>query len=345
MKQIIIHAGFHKTATTSIQDTCAKNKDKLEELGFYYPIFNLGSRVIANHSVPFYSLFANQPDKYHINIRWGVDAREANKKYEGQFNHILKQKHEKIIISGEDISYLSQLELNRIKEKIQSHGYDIRVIVFVRSPLSYINSESQQQVKHGSSIEEVVYLKTINKIKKIEAVFPEAEFFSFRDACQHKHGPVGNFFEVTGVDDFSSLEFINSNTSTSNQVIRLISFINKEQPFFINNKINPCRRNGDTAKLHRIKGNKFQLNENELKKFKDQINQENKYLLNKFGASFCDKKPYWSSDLKETQWSDEQIEQLKTAISESDENIKVIAYDYFKKIICLDEEKLSYVFF
>ena len=119
----------------------------------------------------------------------------------------------------------------------------------------------------------------INKIKKIEAVFPEAEFFSFRDACQHKNGPVGNFFEVTGVDDFSSLEFINSNTSTSNQVIRLISFINKEQPFFINNKINPCRRNGDTAKLHRIKGNKFQLNENELKKFKDQINQENKYLL------------------------------------------------------------------
>ena len=354
MKQVIIHLGFHKTATSSIQLTCFKNKDKLEELGFHYPLFNLDNRVIDNHSIPFYSLFTSDPYKYHINIKWGVDASEANKKYEEQLNYILKQKYEKIIISGEDISALSQLELDRMKKKIQSYGYDIRVIIFVRPPHSLLNSQIQQLVKGGDFFigKTVIkdkpnpkFLNIKNRIEKIEYVFPEADFFSFRDACQHKYGPVGNFFEIIGVSNFSSLEFFSCNESISAQATRLISFINKEQRIFINGKINPFRRFGDMDPFHRIKGDKFQLNENEFEQFKDTINQENEYLLNKFDVSFYDEKPYLTPEIKESHWSDEQLEQLKIAMSKVHENIKIIAYDYFKNIICLDKKKLSYVFF
>ena len=347
MKQIIIHAGFHKTATSSIQKTCAKNKDKLQELGFYYPLFNLDRRVIPNHSIPFYSLFSSNPDKYHVNVRWGAKTSEVNKKYEEQLNHILEQKYNKILISGEDISILSQLELNKIRKKIQSHAYDIRVIIFVRRPLSSVNSVIQQRIKDGSSIETEYgnYKTRINKIQKIKSVFPEAEFFSFRESCNHKYGPVGYFLEIIGVSKFSHLEFIKNNQSASDQAIRLISFINKEQPLFINGKISSVRKSGDTNKLLQIKGDKFQLNKNELTKFKNKISEENEFFLNKFGISFCDLQQDFVPDRTKNNWSSTQLKQLKIAISKIDENLKIIAYDYFKNIICLDKKQISSIFF
>ena len=351
MKQVIIHPGFHKTATTSIQETCAINKDKLAERGFYYPIFNLDHRVITNHSIPFYSLFSSEPDQYHINVRWGINPQEANKKYEEQLNKVLKQKYEHIIISGEDISELSQLELERMRKTIEFYGYDIRIITVVRSPLSAINSMIMETVKNGYTIEDLNLTsntdksKIITKIETIESVFPQAEFFSFQDLLNHEYGPVGYFLEIIGVIDFARWELFRANKSISDRATRLISFINKEQPFFVNNKINPLRRDRDTTTIHILKGNKFQLNESELKPLKSGIDRVNQYLLSKFNASFCDQKPYCSLEKTEDMWSDEQIEQLKIAISELDENIKLIAYDYFKNIICLDKEKLHYIFF
>ena len=352
MKQVIIHTGFHKTATTSIQKTCAKNQDKLAEQGFYYPLFNLDHRIITNHSIPFYSLFNSEPEQYHINVRWQVDPIEANKKYEAQLTQLLKQKHEKIIISGEDISKLSQLELENMSQKIQSYGYDIRVINVIRSPLSGINSIVQEMVKNGYSIEglnlnnkEAKESKIITKIKTIESVFPQAEFFSFSDLLQHKYGPVGHFLAIIGVTDFSNIEFFRANQSVSDQATRLISYINKEQPLFLNGKINSFRRDQDTAPIQILTGDKFQLKENELQQFRNGINQVNQYLLNKFNASFCDKKPYLSLNKPENNWSEEQVEQLKLIMSEVDENIKIIAYDYLKNIVCLEPEKLSYIFF
>ena len=357
MKQFIIHMGFHKTATTSIQTTCAVNKEKLEELGFYYPLFNLDHRVITNHSIPFYSLFTSEPDKYHMNVRWKVDPGAANKQYEEQLNHILNQEYEKVLISGEDISKLCATELEKMRTKIQSYGYDIRVIVVVRPPLSSINSSIQEMVKNGYSLESINLNHNNNgsqnkkesiivtKIKTIESVFPQVEFFSFKNLCHHEYGPVGHFFEIIGVTDYSSLEFFRANDSMSEQATRLISFINKEQPLFISEKINPFRKDGDTVELHKLNGDKFQLNKNEFQKFRDGVDQVNQYLLNKFDASFCDQKPYFPLSEREINWSEQQFEQLKNIISEVDENIKMLAYDYCKNIICLDQEKLSAVFF
>ncbi|ELS03707.1 hypothetical protein Xen7305DRAFT_00034310 [Xenococcus sp. PCC 7305] len=351
MKQIIIHAGFHKTATTSIQETCAINQDKLAEQGFYYPIFHLDNRVINNHSIPFYSLFTSKPEQYHMNMIWGVDSQEANSRYEEQLNQILEQNYEKIIISGEDISELSQAELEKIKTKIDLFGYSLRIITVIRSPFSAINSMIMETVKNGYCIEDLNLTsntdksRIITKIETIEAVFPEAEFYSFRDSLKHKNGPVGFFLELIGVNDFSNLAFFKSNKSISDQATRLISYINQEQPFFINEEINCLRRNQDTACLHKLQGNKFQLNEKELLKLKPGIRHVNQYLLSKFNASFCDKNTGSLLEIQDDDWTDEQIEQLKNVMSQIDENLRLIAYDYFKNKICFNNEKLSYVFF
>lgn len=346
MRQVIIHAGFPKTATTSIQITCAKNQSKLEELGLHYPRFLLNNRPIYNHSIPFISMFTANPELYHINIRKKVNVDEANKKYEQQLNEILQKKLKKIVISGEGISDLTKSEISKMREKISSYGYGIRVIIFVRSPFSLYNSSLQQQIKSGRSIEIYKPPRIKNKIEKIISVFPEAEFHSFRDVCKHNHGPVGYFLSLIGVKNFSEIEFIYSNESLSNQAARLISYINEKQPFWIKKTINPLRSQGDTNIFKEIKGDKFKLTSNELEKFKHTLDRTNEYLLEKFGAEFCDSKPYLPlEEENHNHWSEEQLEQLKVAVSRIDNSgvLKGITYDYFKNIIKLDEEKLFHL--
>ena len=346
MGQVIIHAGFHKTATTSIQKTCAKNRKQLEKLGFYYPLFYLDDKLIDNHSAPFYSMFTSHPDRYHTNIRWKVDVNKANKKYEEQLDDILQEKLNKILISGEDISMLTRLELSSMKEKFHSYGYSIRLIILVRSPFSSLNSFIQQQIKGGRPIEKAQCQYTKDRIEKIISIFPEAEFYSFQDSYQHKDGTIGYFLNLIGVDNYSKIEFINSNTSVSNQSARLISYINEKQPFFINQKINPFRYQGDTWIFHQIKGTKFKLTSNEIEKFRNFLDEDNEYLLEKLGLDFCDSKPYLTLDENhKNYWSREQLEQLKTAISKIDDNlvVKEIIRDYFKNIVRLNQQTISYL--
>ena len=351
MKQVIIHAGFHKTATKSIQKSCAMNQDKLAKRGFYYPIFHLDDRVITNHSIPFYSLFTSEPEKFHLNVLWNVDPVEANKKYEEQLERVLEQKIEKIIISGEDIAGLSQLELERMRNKIYAYDYDIRVIVVVRAPLSYLNSSIQETVKTGYTIEDIKYhynpsiLKT--RIETIESVFPQTSFFPFQDLLQHQYGPVGFFWETIGVSNFSNLEVFRANDSISDQATRLIDFINQEEPFYSHiptKKLNPLRRHGDTVLINKLEGDRFQLKEDELYQFKYELEQANQYLSTKFNGSFCDKLPYNLSLAKNQSWSQGQIEQLRRIVPQLNSNIRNISYKYFKDIVCLEQKNLHYAF-
>jgi hypothetical protein len=56
-KQIILHAGLHKTGTTAIQNTLAAANQILEIQGWKYPVFTDGVRPkINNHSNPLYTL-------------------------------------------------------------------------------------------------------------------------------------------------------------------------------------------------------------------------------------------------------------------------------------------------
>lgn len=47
--------GFHKTATSSFQSTCHKNKDELTKQGYIYPLFECrpyNKDLLSNHSAP-----------------------------------------------------------------------------------------------------------------------------------------------------------------------------------------------------------------------------------------------------------------------------------------------------
>ena len=113
-KPIYLHLGLHKTATTSFQATCAKNRDELLRQGFHYPLFICGESAIApfdNHSIPLFSLFSSYPERYPVNIRLGINnLEETHQLYREQLQAALSSEHD-LILSAEDISSLEIFEI------------------------------------------------------------------------------------------------------------------------------------------------------------------------------------------------------------------------------------------
>jgi len=76
ISEIFLHVGLHKTATSSIQKTLflKENSKLLEDNDYLYP-----KHWPINHSIPIFSIFADSPEKFHINIKKGYSIQEIKK--------------------------------------------------------------------------------------------------------------------------------------------------------------------------------------------------------------------------------------------------------------------------
>ncbi len=117
MKKIYLHIGLHKTASTSLQESCAVNHGSLSSQNIHYPVFSCSGtsyQSIHNHSIPLFSLFTTSPEAYSVNIYWGVNDIEAvNNNYRKQMEEAFESQHD-ILLSGEDIGLLNANELSSL---------------------------------------------------------------------------------------------------------------------------------------------------------------------------------------------------------------------------------------
>jgi len=127
LKKIILHAGLHKTGSTSIQKTLFSNISNLEKNNFSYPL-------IGN------------PNSYgQHNLAWEIsEDRRFNKNFgtfSDFFNHLDDFK-QNIIISSEDFEsiLLNKKKLNTLKEKFQYHNCEFSILIYIRNPIDYIVS-------------------------------------------------------------------------------------------------------------------------------------------------------------------------------------------------------------
>ena len=90
VSKLKLHVGFHKTGSTSFQQTCAHNAELLKSFGVSYPSFeNSVNRAILNHSIAIVSAFRRHPERYHINRRLGLDVGSTNAAYLQQLDRAL----------------------------------------------------------------------------------------------------------------------------------------------------------------------------------------------------------------------------------------------------------------
>lgn len=236
-KKVIIHAGLHKTGTSSIQLACKMVSDSLLDHGILYPSF--GGSQWANHSVPLSLLFMDHSGKnnHTVNAMFGseyarIDA--AEKIRQNLVEELSKNKIQTILISGEDLSIFTSSNLESLKDFFIAHGFNtFEIILYVRNPISFSLSNAQELVRAGLySIGEAIKFGNLQKIKvkvtRFVDVFGEhsVSVFSYDDCVASGIDVVNDFENKLGLSGlFYNLEMPRANSSMSLEKVLVLSAI------------------------------------------------------------------------------------------------------------------------
>lgn len=142
--QVIIHAGMHKTGSSSIQRTFST----LDSTDLHY----LDWRS-ANHSAMIPLLFHDRPERYHGFKSKGRAREHLLEERAFWMNRLVEQmqsgEHERVLLSAEYLSGREDDTTTAIADFFRNHSSDIRVIAYVRPPISFMQSAFQQRVRFG----------------------------------------------------------------------------------------------------------------------------------------------------------------------------------------------------
>jgi hypothetical protein len=348
LNEIIVHVGLHKTATTSIQISLSdkRNERLLNKNNFLYP-----NSWPINHSIPVYSAFCDKPEMYRFNIDQKLTREQVDELNKSYINDIKKEvfakSPEKLIISGEDISMLDVHRLRDFRNFLVAtfNPSRIRVIVYVRDPLSLSISKIQEDIKSGvhtiesaSSINLDIKAHSIKKrLIDIEEVFNKEsmEVYTFEDAVKASNGPVGHFLSLIGFDqskDIAKFHIERSNEGLSLLAANIISFVNDKYILFKNGVINPPRENEDTIPLTKLLGEKFNLTcamkKKILHNYKDEIYWLKDYWKIDYNATIEEK-----DDRKKLIISSEQLSQLKGIHTASSKTIQDLIVEFLNGVV------------
>lgn len=144
IRQFIIHAGMHKTGSTSIQ----KALGNLRNEAFHYLRWN-GNR---NHSIPYLYAFADGG----VHARGDIEKEKA-KQHGSMLREVLAKEldllaSENVILSGEAIGAPRLGNgLRNLKDFLDPWTDDFRVFMYVRPPRSYAAAEFSQSICGGGT--------------------------------------------------------------------------------------------------------------------------------------------------------------------------------------------------
>lgn len=165
MDTLYLHIGMHKTGSSSIQSSLARFKT--EKLRYAH----LGE---INHSIPLYTIFSEDRYAYHIHRRRGfsremVDAHRE--RYAAMLRRELERRSGDMIISGEDLSILSESELKALETEVRPFFRHVKVIGYTRNPIDYASSALQEQIKNGVTPTEIPRPAYRDLFEKFHRVF------------------------------------------------------------------------------------------------------------------------------------------------------------------------------
>ncbi len=128
--EILIHAGRHKSGTSSIQRTLYNNRKVLSDMGVLYPHY--GCRGYGHHELAERLSIKNESDETSYN-----EALEI-------WNNILKSSgpsQDKIVLSSEAFQNCSPLHIASFFK-----GHSVKVVFYVRNKVDYLASAYLQKV-------------------------------------------------------------------------------------------------------------------------------------------------------------------------------------------------------
>lgn len=276
VKRIILHAGLHKTGTTSIQHAFFEADESLKAHGVLYPTSwvspkNSGSAQ-AHHNHFLHVLFKEDLTYYMRNLRL-IPAQIEEDRRIGQAK-LLQELHtttaDTIVISSENISLFEQHDLQRMYDFFTANfNATIDIYIYLREPVDWTRSMLQQLVWQNHTYQTAWnYLKrhsfmTYTSIyARCAQVFGTAHTHirTYEGLSRHPEGIVAGFchdtgITVTGID----LPQFHVHTSATQFTVHLCDYINTHEPAHKNNMPNPLRAIGDKKSLRLIRGPRFEI--------------------------------------------------------------------------------------
>lgn len=344
--EVVLHVDLHKTGTTSIQETLhqEQNNKELRKNGILYP-----QCWSVNHSVPVFSTFCNEPENYHMNIKnkyTAADIQELNRKYKESLEVSISEiNHSKLVISGEDISLLTDDNLRNAREYLESVYHNqvkIKVVIYVRNPVAWSSIFVQEQIKHNATLDDAVhdtYDLVIDlfrdRIEKFMAVFgrQSVEIFSFEEAVAHKYGIVGHFLSVLGFSPkaISKFNIRTSNESVSLNATDILSYINDKKPLLKNRNLQKERFSGDVHPLFSIVGPKFTLPNNTIEKITRLSREDTQWLKEQADIDYLTIKQDHSQSTVDITFTEETVQGIKNAYTQLSETLKRLLKEYVRE--------------
>lgn len=350
IKNIFLHIGVHKTASTTIQNTFFNERSKLEEAGILYPEFKIDNIVISNHSIPLYSLFCEEPEKYHINVCYGYTTNKTIQQLHNNYRQQLKEQisgfqGETMIISGEDIWLLSTNELKNLKTWLTKITYDevnISVVLLCRHPVTRFRSGLQGSVcNFGLPIEKAIERNLLrpqfyqNLIMSFSEVFGRKKIaaLKYEDAIKHSFGPAGAFLSIINKDlpDKIRPVVIKDNSASNYESFELINTINQSCYYKSENLYQPQRITEINELFRNMPGQQYKLPQGLSQKVWETLSVDANWLCREF---LLPEYKFLNEDLN----PDTEIWNQNT-IDFVNENIYKIKPEYRNSIIELINEK------
>ena len=146
MKTLYIHIGTPKTGTTSIQNFCGLNREKLREQGVLYPIMNYHyERKSVNRNCYFLTGTIKEN---------GTRNKEKEKQvFDNELQYIVDcfKENDTILLSDESIWWATSTRRKGLwkdlKKHSEQHNYQIKVIVYLRRQDQFMMSRYNQRLK------------------------------------------------------------------------------------------------------------------------------------------------------------------------------------------------------
>ena len=222
MKTFFIHAGTYKTGTSTIQNMIYDNRGILEEKGFYYPEAGLtkARRLGIRHYYLMYEIVRGNQLNY-----WKELLKE-----------ISKVEQEKILLSHENF-FSPSIDPKKIVSRLD--GYEIKLIVYLRNPIDYIESCYREWVQNVDKYDKSIdvffswrkkWLSYKKMIEKWERVIGSENISIgiFDKNCLYMNDIKFDFLRKIGLKDIKIRENENYNrTLKSNEILKIL-LMNRE---------------------------------------------------------------------------------------------------------------------
>ena len=236
-REIVLHAGLSKTGTTSIQDCCARQRQKLADGGIIYPLFAVDGHSFHNHSIPLTAAFCKRPGRFRLGLghHFGARASEVGPRCRAQLDAILcEAQGGSLLLSTELLEVWTDEDLRNLRAFLAPHARRLRVLAVIRSPAATLSSLVQERAKAGVSIPPSRLVGRVSdKVRRLRRNFDdELELFDVHRLSAAPGGLVDEFLALAGCPSAvdPALEAGHRNRRLSLEAFHLLDALNRRYP-------------------------------------------------------------------------------------------------------------------